>query len=59
MNRDEVRYLEDLARQIEAAARVTPNRAKLMKIADNVRRYKDKRDQNLIPADEEFEFIEA
>lgn len=40
---NETSFLEDLARRIEAAARIPNNKAKLFAIADDVRRYKDKK----------------
>lgn len=38
---NETSYLENLARRIEAAARLQNNTAKLFAIADDIRRYKE------------------
>jgi hypothetical protein len=40
---NETAWLENLARRIETAARIPNNKAKLFAIADDVRRYKDKK----------------
>lgn len=39
----DISYLENLARRIEQTARIENNRAKLFKIADEIRQYKDKK----------------
>lgn len=52
---NETSYLENLARRIETAARLPNNKAKLFAIADDIRRYKERKHDGVL---EGFEFLE-